>query len=135
MRALWAGLAISAAALGAMGAGPAPASVAQGDFDGDGKIDRAEMHIASAGYEVVILSGASTYSKPIFVDRGPPQLAGGQLTTVAPGHFIGSAAAPPRIVPERIETNYEGLAFASGGGMERLIYWTGSNYRAVWLKP
>jgi hypothetical protein len=130
-----AGLAIAAAALALSAAGPAPRAVAQGDFDGDGKIDRAELHVAPGGYEIALLLGGQSYAAPVIVDRGPPQLAGDALETVAPGRFVGSAAAPPRIVPERIETQYEGLSFSSSAGMVRLIYWTGSNFRAVWLKP
>ncbi len=105
---------------------------ATGDFDGDGLTDTAQMVSNDRGYHVTVTRGAAPRD-PAVIAEGPAERAPNTMNVVPPGEFRTTAAGPGEGRSEQIRTRGQALIYGTAESSSALVYWTGDEFRTVWL--
>ncbi|HYD89596.1 MAG TPA: hypothetical protein VEA80_19100 [Vitreimonas sp.] len=101
----------------------------EGDFDGDGLRDTAALEVDAERFRLVVRRGAAPEA-PIVVREGPRERVGDFLGTRPAGVYETFPFDDRR---ETVATRHDGISFGSREASEGLIYWTGAEFRTVWL--
>jgi hypothetical protein len=130
------GKALAAAALAGLLMAAAPASKVaaevNGDFNGDGKVDRAALESARGSWRLVAyLAGLGP--KGVFViDRGRGGPEGLYLELAKPGRYTPTCEEDnPRLCPKAVRVPFTSIDFSGEEGPSQVIYWDGKAFRKI----
>ena len=109
--------------------------LATGDFDGDGRVDKAFFTRTDDGYAVVVCLAEGKQARKLFATKW---VAGLGIATAAPGIYFGACAIgfarvpcrPGRIV--EVELDHEGIHFLNYEKASTLEYWKNGEFRRLY---
>jgi len=129
-------LMLMAVALASTGSGGPPP--VQGDFDGDGTMDAAEIVEEGGQYQLVIRSGARNHRTFVIARFEKEDLANVYLTRKDPGRSQtwcgkGGDTGDGPCAPTSVLVRHDALAFGTEASSEAVAIWTGERFQVVWL--
>jgi|GEM_PF-2646064 len=101
----------------------------EGDFDGDGRGDVAALEFDAKRYRLVVRLGAAP-DEDVILREGPRSRAGNFLATRPAGVY---ETFPFDDRSETVVTHHAGISYGTLESSESLVYWTGAEFRTVWL--
>lgn len=108
---------------------------ASGDFDGDGRADRAELRRDGDVQRVVVELAARPGETMVVHEFAVERVRGDllELKTLPSGVYTTTSAGPGDPEPEGVEVRNDALGFGVPEGAQAMAYWTGDGFRTVWL--